>query len=206
MANEPQPTRLYFLDIEASSLNSGSFPIEIAWVDAAGQGESYLIIPQADWTDWSTASQNLHGISRDQLCREGRPASVVANRVWEVLHNAVICSDNPAFDYHWLSMLLAVSGLEALPLADLYSILNGEVRRTLRLIEPEENTTEWRHKSWYLRAEGRTVILQQREIDRKRQEIFGNGHRALPDAEGMWRCWQQVRDWVDQRLVGVAMQ
>ena len=28
-----------FMDIEASSLDSGSFPIEIAWVDLSGHGE-----------------------------------------------------------------------------------------------------------------------------------------------------------------------
>ena len=42
---------ILFLDFEASSLLPGSFPIEVAWVDETGQGESYLIRPHEGWLD-----------------------------------------------------------------------------------------------------------------------------------------------------------
>jgi len=61
-----------FLDIEASSLNDASYPIEIAWSDEKGNIESHLINPYAieEWTDWDFyAEHKIHGLSRF-MCRE----------------------------------------------------------------------------------------------------------------------------------------
>ena len=54
-------TRFYFIDFEASSLSDLSHPLEVAWVDLDGQGESWLISPAPDWTDWSSASEAVLG-------------------------------------------------------------------------------------------------------------------------------------------------
>lgn len=53
-----------FLDIEASGLGSGSFPVEIAWVSEGGAEESHLIRPAPGWTQWSRRAEALHGITR----------------------------------------------------------------------------------------------------------------------------------------------
>jgi len=52
-APEPGFKGLRFIDSEASGLLPGSFPIEIAWVDESGQGESHLIRPAIGWLDES---------------------------------------------------------------------------------------------------------------------------------------------------------
>lgn len=78
---------IVFLDIEASSLDSGSFPIEIAWVDVTGCGEAYLISPRFNWNGWSAASEKLHGISRSMLDIEGTPAITVSQLVYDTLHD-----------------------------------------------------------------------------------------------------------------------
>ena len=48
-------SRVAFIEFEASSLNSGSVPIEVGWVLADGTGESHLICPAPGWTDWFPA-------------------------------------------------------------------------------------------------------------------------------------------------------
>jgi hypothetical protein len=189
--------KLYFLDFEASSLNDGSFPIEIAWVDASGQGESYLIKPQPYWTDWSMASQGIHHISRSQLDEKGTPARKVAKRASEVLQTAIICSDNPAFDEHWLSLLLSVNGIVAPPVMHLLSVMGVETRRLLSLIKDPEDTPAWHREARKLLDEGDAFAARQSENEATRKRVR---HRALPDAEAMWWCWRQLKDWVDQRL------
>ena len=42
---------IVILDIEASSLLPGSFPIEIGWIYEDGSGESHLIRPAPAWLD-----------------------------------------------------------------------------------------------------------------------------------------------------------
>ena len=82
----------FFLDVEASSLADGSFPIEVAWVDETGQGEHYLIRPAPRWLDgagfplaWNVGSERLHGISFATLLVEGISHVRVAKRVAQVL-------------------------------------------------------------------------------------------------------------------------
>lgn len=57
---------IMFIDFEASSLNHGFVPIEIAWVDEDGQAEAYLIKPEAGWDDW-LAIARFHP-RQGQLC------------------------------------------------------------------------------------------------------------------------------------------
>jgi len=163
---------IFFLDLEASSLDDGSFPIEIAWVDQQGVGETYLIQPQWNWTDWSPASEKIHGISRAQLARDGKSAAEVAQRAREALGDAILCSDNPAFDQYWLGMLLEVIDCPPFNVNDLMAVLRAE-------IGVPDHEAAIQH------------LLQTVEHEGRRQR---GRHRALPDAERMYWCWQQVRD------------
>ena len=55
-----------FLDFEAPSLGSSSFPIEVGWAVDGGGTEAHLIRPAPGWTDWSATSERLHGIAQAQ--------------------------------------------------------------------------------------------------------------------------------------------
>lgn len=191
-------SKLFFLDFEASSLDSGSFPIEIAWVEATGQGEHYLIQPHWKWQNWSAQSQKVHGISREQLAKEGTSALVVATRAWEVLSGQLLCSDNPAFDSYWLGMLLEVGGLSPLPVVELDAVIGHEIRRMLSLIKVESNSPKWHCAARKLLDEGQCYAGLQCEMEALRKRVH---HRALPDAEGMWWYWRKVKMWVDEQLV-----
>ena len=166
-------TMIFFLDIEASSLDSGSYPIEIAWVDTQGFGESHLIQPESAWTNWSPVAESIHGISREQLARDGKPAGEVAQHVWDVLKGHVICARDPAFDEYWLSLLLSVIGREPLRIVDLNATVQSEAALPQRIGE---------------------VVLRVFKEDDQRQRLR---HRAWQDADSLRWCWQQVRDRLD---------
>lgn len=119
---------ILFLDIEASGIHFGSYPIEIGWVDDTGTGESHLIRPARTWTFWSDTSEATHGISRQMLEREGRDHAWVARRITEVLGKAdAVYTDAPEWDQAWLDGLTAVVGLP--PACQLADFAEAEERR-----------------------------------------------------------------------------
>lgn len=106
-----------YLDVEASGF--GGYPIEVAWcaedLSAAG---SWLIKPE-DWPphlEWHDSAEAVHGLTHDRLVAEGLPASMVADRLAGDLAAAdAVYSDNPRFDFEWLSELYALESLKAVP-------------------------------------------------------------------------------------------
>ncbi|MDR3530749.1 MAG: hypothetical protein P4L90_09375 [Rhodopila sp.] len=68
-------------DFGASSLETGSFPIEVGWCVQSGQGETHLIRPATTWMVGSAASQTIHGIRRGRLQADAEPVEQLARRV-----------------------------------------------------------------------------------------------------------------------------
>ena len=99
-----------FIDIEASSLGSRSYPIEIAWNYPDGSIEAHLISPAGieRWTDWSADAEKIHGISRAQLHKDGKSPSWVCCRMNQQFVGHVVYSDDPDYDGMWLAELFAV--------------------------------------------------------------------------------------------------
>jgi DNA polymerase III subunit epsilon len=100
---------LIFIDFEASSLSSQSYPIEIgcAWIehDSVVQA-SDLIRPDPTWPpDWSHESAAVHGIRRGAL-EHAEPAIVIAGRFVPLLTGRTIVCDAPEFDGRWLGRLV----------------------------------------------------------------------------------------------------
>ncbi|NVJ98168.1 MAG: hypothetical protein HWE25_08450 [Alphaproteobacteria bacterium] len=73
-----------FIDFEASALIEGSWPIEFGWAivrpNRTIESASYLIQPAPHWdmAYWSDESQKVHGITIDDLQKEGLAPKVVA--------------------------------------------------------------------------------------------------------------------------------
>lgn len=105
---DPLPT---FLDFEASSLRSASYPIEVAWNAPDGSIEAHLISPAGipRWTDWSVEAEKLHGISRALLLRDGKPPAWICRRMNHQLAGTMVYSDDPDYDGAWLAELFAAS-------------------------------------------------------------------------------------------------
>lgn len=98
-----------FTDVEASSLDKGSFPVEIGWCldDDAGP-DSFLIFPSGEWDTefgWSPSSQAIHGLRLDDLYRDGIDVHEAVQRMEAVFAGRVVASDNPAFDDYWIGMV-----------------------------------------------------------------------------------------------------
>lgn len=117
-----------FMDFEASSLNSASYPIEVAWSLADHSVESYLISPAriGAWVDWDDKAQAVHGISRAELLARGRAPAWICRRLIERIGGArVVYTDCPKFDRAWLNVLFAASEIAppGFLLSNIYDLL-----------------------------------------------------------------------------------
>ncbi|MBJ3764375.1 hypothetical protein ILP92_16665 [Maribius pontilimi] len=105
---------LIFMDFEASSLASDSWPIEIglSWIDPDGTVHSVgkLIRPDPAWqeTAWSEQSADVHRIPRSDL-DDADPAEEVARWAIDTIGDARLIADAPEFDQRWLDRLLSTS-------------------------------------------------------------------------------------------------
>lgn len=197
---------IYFLDLEASSLSRDSFPIEIAWVDGDGQGESYLIRPAEEWLnpltgspDWSAASERVHGISLRQLEDEGKPHDWVARRAAKVLasRRVTAASNAETFDEAWTTRLLQAGGVrQRIEVVDVGKLYQFACRPLLALLPPGEGTERDRAEDRVLML-AREIVARAEEAEAMRPRV---AHRALSDAESLWRTWKAIRGAVADRL------
>ncbi|UWQ85015.1 3'-5' exonuclease [Leisingera caerulea] len=105
-----------FIDFEASSLSTVSWPIEVGLAWNAGKCvvvESKLIRPRPEWpeADWCPESQAIHGIMRSEL-DSANSADEVVDWLLETVAARPLVSDAPEFDQRWLDRLLGSPGPE----------------------------------------------------------------------------------------------
>ena len=103
------------VDIEASSIEEGSFPIEVGWcIDDDSPPVSFLISPDPGWDTtfgWSPISQAMHGITLEDLRRDGIDVVSAAGRIEAAFSHRRVVSDNPEFDDFWLSLIYEAAGI-----------------------------------------------------------------------------------------------
>ena len=93
------------LDVEASGLGRGSYPIEVGFVLADQSCHCMLIKPHAEWTDWDQRAERLHGIQRAQLQQFGVEIKSAAQRLNAALRGMTVYSDAWGNDQTWLALL-----------------------------------------------------------------------------------------------------
>jgi DNA polymerase III epsilon subunit-like protein len=97
------------IDFEASCLprHGRSFPIEVGIAERRGSTFSWLIKPHESWTgwDWTAEAEALHGITYDQLSREGQPVEAVVQQLTAAVREKYIVADSH-LDEDWLQTLL----------------------------------------------------------------------------------------------------
>lgn len=159
------PSTPAFLDFEASSLDLiASYPIEVGVCLPDGSLHSWLIRPHVLWQDWSESAEQVHGISRATLEREGLEVVDVAHALNELLDGQVFC-DAWTFDSFWLHRLFRAACI--LPAFQLESV---------SLLLTSSQVQRWsavRHR----------VIA----------ELGLPIHRAANDALILQKTWNQVR-------------
>ncbi len=185
----------YFLDFEASSILPGSFPIEVAWVDQDGRGETCLIRPAPGWLSpsrwqWDPVSASIHGITLGVLEHEGEDARMVARRLAEAVGGVPVYSDAPSYDGHWLAMLLDQGGMEgAVSLSnvrDAYGMACLPLFERLPKSEGIMKSARWAMETMRMRQ----VVSAAEDEEAERPRV----HRALPDAMALWRTWRDIQD------------
>lgn len=107
---------LFTIDFEASSLDPGTYPIEVGicrWLspDSSIEGWSTLIRPLPEWTthgSWSSESAAVHGIDRSEL-EAGMTATAAITALNQILGSHTAYCDGGIHDLRWASMLARAS-------------------------------------------------------------------------------------------------
>jgi hypothetical protein len=104
------------IDFEASCLprHGRSFPIELGICTPHGT-QSWLIRPHEDWQgwDWTQEALDLHGITREQLERDGLAPDVVMAQALQAIGNARVIADSRIDSGWWATLSEAAAGLGA---------------------------------------------------------------------------------------------
>lgn len=95
----------YIMDIEASGLGRGSYPIEIGFVTPQEKAYCTLIRPPENWQHWDESAEALHHIPRSILERNGKDIAFVCNWLNQLLIGKTVYSDGWANDMCWLGQL-----------------------------------------------------------------------------------------------------
>lgn len=137
--------RVAVIDIEASALGKGSYPIEVGFaligpVPQPIQTWSTLIRPAAGWLEngrWSPGSEAIHGIPKSLILKGGLEPSKVCDALNSHLEAQLfVVSDAPRFDQDWLDTLFQAGKREQLfrlyDFDQLKGDLNADQHRQLR--------------------------------------------------------------------------
>ena len=117
------------MDIEASGFGSGSYPIEVGVVLGDNTEYSWLIKPLSHWQHWCSQAETTHGISREQLKREGQDPARVAAELNQLLHHSRAYSDAWVYDSTWLARLFYETGQQtAFRLDSIHALLSDSDR------------------------------------------------------------------------------
>lgn len=106
--------RIAILDIEASALGVGSYPIEVGVALVRGgphpiEAGAKMIRPIGVWREsglWSSASEAVHGLSFETLEQHGHDPGDVCDWLNTLLGQmTIVATDAPRYDQDWLDTL-----------------------------------------------------------------------------------------------------
>lgn len=101
-----------FIDLESSGLGNESYPIEIGFTFKE-HTFSFLIKPDSSWTYWDSLAEELyHGISREDLNKNGLDIKEICLLVNSYLSGLVLYSDGFNFDRFWVEKLFSTAKVE----------------------------------------------------------------------------------------------
>ena len=137
------------IDVEASGFGSGSYPIEVGWVEGGGRAHCMLIRPYSHWTHWDASAEHLHGITRDILWQHGVDGAEVCHALNNSLKEQVVYSDAWANDMSWLACLFEEANVTPLFRIESLLVLLSESEReqwntVISQIRKQENLTRHR--------------------------------------------------------------
>jgi len=115
------------VDVEASGLGRGSYPIEVGVALADGALMVRLIKPAPHWTHWDECAERVHGLSRRMIETQGGEPVAVARELNELLAGQTVYSDGWGADRSWLARLFDEAGLpQRFRLDSIYGLLDEQ--------------------------------------------------------------------------------
>ena len=126
-----KPSRRAIINIDSSGLGSDSWPVSVAWrvLDSGREGH-ILIKPAPTWHGWDEEAEEIHGISRERLDREGLSPAEAAHEIAIALGGLEVHSDAPALDQIWLDKIFADAARFQVPALRRYGdLFPGAARR-----------------------------------------------------------------------------
>lgn len=154
----------YIIDLEASGLQSSSYPIEIGLALEPGRRYCTLIKPAEHWEHWDDDAESVHKISQALLQERGRPVQDVARELNERLSGKVVFSDAWGLDSAWVDSLFfaariqktfSVSALETIltePQIECWKDARDAVIQDLGLARHRASNDAWIIQETYLRT------------------------------------------------------
>ena len=129
------------IDFEASCLprHGRSYPIEVGIADTSSKSRSWLIQPHRNWDGWAWTeeAERLHGISYEQLRRDGLPADEVASLLRGALMGHRVIADS-SIDTYWLQTLVAATRVSIPAKLDhINDVLDGLGATTQEIIDAQ---------------------------------------------------------------------
>jgi hypothetical protein len=164
-----RPEYPYIIDIEASGLGAGSYPIEIGLALGPDQRYCSLIRPTQDWSHWDEEAEKVHQIKRETLLSVGRPVTEIALELNQLLSGRVVYSDAWGVDNPWVIELFAaarihqeftVSALEMIlseAQIDMWRQTRDEVVKELGLRRHRASNDSWILQETYRRTLAKTI-------------------------------------------------
>jgi hypothetical protein len=152
------------IDIEASGLGPGSYPIEIGVSMADGGAHCFLIQPYDDWTHWDEQAENLHRLKRDTIVRFGMDGGYVARQLNKYLQGQTVYSDAWENASNWLALLFERAGMV----------------QDFKLEQLDKITTDEQRQHW------------DKMRDQVTDELGLKRHRASADARIIQMTWMQT--------------
>ena len=147
------------LDVEASNLGRGSYPIEVGYALADGSSHCLLIKPLDGWQMWDINAEQLHGISRAQLLLRGLDVVTVAETLNRALGGMTVYSDAWGNDQSWLALLFdCAERVQGFRLDALHALLSDT---QLRLWDDTKQAVERELALGRHRASNDARVLQQ---------------------------------------------
>lgn len=171
-----------WIDVEASSLHVGSWPVSVGWAFDDLAGGMMLIRPEPDWDDWSWQSEQIHGISRDLLVAEGVPAAEVARRLNEALAGCQVHSDtgtaegDGGSDLKWLWRLFS----------------SVDMKMEFRVFSEDLATAQ--QLGLKSRADLRRILPEFDEARELAERLWPHSHDAFEDARHLAAEWRLTVD------------